>query len=412
MHLSAEERGMLSGAQGEGVGFAMQLLVTVGEAWRAPRLIEIVSAHVASAFDNGRANHDFAERVARGGTRVRVPTTLTSCSADLRDGAGDAGARALVELYRGMGCDAALTCAPYDAGSEPRRGDDIAWCESSAVIYANSVLGAHTNRYVEFFDMCAAVTGRVPQAGLHVPENRSPSVLVRLDAVPAAWLAQDWFFEILGLRVGSTIGDRVPAIDGLPPTVSRSQLRAFGAAIGTTGSVNLFHAIGLTPEAGSLEALFPQSPAQTIVVPADAVRDTANGLNRNRGESLNAICLGAPHFSSQEFAQLLKLVEGRRVSRNIRFVIATSRAVLNSLEQDGSAAILERAGVEIVTDRCTYYQPAADGCSGHVMTSSAKWAYYAPSSLGVPVTFADIETCVDSACAGYVVDRPMPWAIP
>jgi predicted aconitase len=184
MQLSAEEREMLSGARGDGVSFAMQLLLAVAEAWRAPCLIEIASAHVAGAFDNGRANHDFAERLARGAARVRVPTTLTACSADLRDGKGDTGARALVELYRGMGCDAALTCAPYDTGLEPQCGEDVAWCESSAVIYANSVLGARTNRYVEFLDLCAAVTGRVPEAGLHVPGNRNPAVLVRLSAIP------------------------------------------------------------------------------------------------------------------------------------------------------------------------------------------------------------------------------------
>ena len=403
---------MLSGAQGDGVGFAMQLLVAVAEAWRAPRFIEIASAHVAAAFDNGQANHDFAERLARGSTRVRVPTTLTACSADLRNGNGDTGARALVELYRGMGCTAALTCAPYDAGSEPSAGEDVAWCESSAVIYANSVLGARTNRYVEFLDMCAAVTGRVPEVGLHVPENRWPTVLVRLDAIPGEWLTQDWFFEVLGLWLGRHVGDRVPAIEGLLPITSRTQLRAFGAALGTTGSANLFHASGLTPEAGNLENLFSQALGRTIEVPANAIRDTAQGLSRNSGEPLGAICVGAPHYSPEEFAQLRKLIEGRRVIAGVRFVVATSRAVLRGLELDGSADILANAGVEVVTDRCTYYRPAVGGCRGHVMTNSAKWAYYAPSSLGVPVTFADLATCIDSACAGRIVDRPAPWRVP
>jgi predicted aconitase len=409
MYLSAEERDMLAGAEGDGASFAMQLLLAVAEAWRAPRLVEISSAHVAGAYDNGRANHDFAERLARGGARVRVPTTLTACSADLRSGAADPGTRALVDLYRGMGCDAALTCAPYDTGREPQHGEDIAWCESSAVIYANSVLGARTNRYVEFLDLCAAVTGRVPEAGLHVPGNRRPAVLVRLQALPAEWLATDWFFEVFGIWLGRRLGDRIPAIDGLPPTTSRAQLRKLAAAFGTTGSANLFHATGLTPEAGSMQYLDDPGVDTILDVSAVDLQQTASGLSRNRGEDLAAVCLGAPHFSPQEFTQLVKLVDGRKVNADIRFVVATSRAVLGGLDEDGSAAILERAGVEIVTDRCTYYRPVVDGCRGHVMTSSAKWAYYAPSSLGVPVTFSDLESCVDSACAGRVVDRPAPW---
>jgi predicted aconitase len=309
-----------------------------------------------------------------------------------------------------MGCDAALTCAPYDAGREPRQGEDIAWCESSAVIYANSVLGARTNRYVEFFDMCAAVTGRVPEAGLHVAGNRSAEVLVRLDAIQPEWLKSDWFFEVFGIWLGRMLGDRIPAIDGLSATASRAQLRMLSAALGTTGSVNLFHAYGLTPEAGSRKSMGGPGATPILDVLPVELQETASGLSRNRGEDLGAVCLGAPHFSPQEFVQLLKLLDGRRVSSDIRCVIATSRDVLRGIEEDGSAESLKRAGVEIVTDRCTYYRPVADGCRGHIMTSSAKWAYYAPSSLDVPVTFADLEACVDSACAGKFVDRPAPWS--
>lgn len=401
---------MLSGARGEAAQLAMRLLVAVGEAQQARRMIDIAGAHVAAAFDNGQANHDFAERLAAGGARVTVPTTLTACSTDTRTST-DASALALVELYKGMGCEAELTCAPYYSRSEPGFGEQLAWCESSAVVYANSVLGARTNRYVEFLDMCAAITGRVPETGLHIAENRKAAVLCRLGDLPPEWLVADWFFQVLGIYLGRRVGDAIPALEGVPASTSREQLRAFGSALATTGSVDMFHAIGLTPEAATQEAAFQgDAPASVIEIRAADLRETAAGLTRNDDEPLAAVCLGAPHFSMDEFRDLDGLLDGRRITQGIHMVVSTSRTVLAALEHAGLFEVLQRAGVEIVTDRCTYYRPAIDGCDGHVMTSSAKWAYYAPAALGVPVTFADLQTCVDSACSGRLVTGTEPWA--
>ena len=410
MQLSAADRDLLSGAQGVGAQLATQLLVEIGEALGAPRLIDISWAHVAGAFDNGQANHDFAERLAAGGARVAVLTTLTACSTDTRT-SNDASALALLELYKGMGCEAELTCAPYHTREEPSLGEQIAWCESSAVVYANSVLGARTNRYVEFLDVCAAITGRVPETGLHLDENRKALIRCRLVDLPSDWLEQDWFFQVLGIFLGSQVGDAIPAIDDLPASTSPEQLRAFGSALATTGSVNMFHAVGLTPEAATPDAAFQgHEPVRTIGIRPDDLQEIATGLTRNSGEPLAAVCLGAPHFSLAEFAELDRLLGGRRIAAGIRMIVATSRAVLAGLEQDGLAESLHAAGVEIVADRCTYYRPAVEGCDGHIMTSSAKWAYYAPASLGVPVTFAGLQTCVDSACAGRLLTGDELWA--
>jgi predicted aconitase len=401
---------MLSGARGDAAQLAMQLLVNVGEALGAERLIDISCAHVAAAFDNGRANHDFAERLAGGGARVTVPTTLTACSTDTRTST-DAAALALIDLYKGMGCEAELTCAPYSSRKEPDFGEQLAWCESSAVVYANSVLGARTNRYVEFLDMCAAVTGRAPETGLHIGENRKAAVLCRFSDLPPGWLTADWFFQVLGIFLGRRVGDAIPALEGLPASTRREQLRAFGSALATTGSVNMFHAIGLTPEATTQEAAFQgDAPGSVIEVRAADLSEAAAGLTRNDGEPLVAICLGAPHFSLAEFRDLDRLLDGRRISPRIHMIVSTSRTVLAALEHARLFDALQLAGVEIVTDRCTYYRPAIDGCDGHVMTSSAKWAYYAPAALGVPVTFADLQSCVDSACSGHLVTGTEPWA--
>ena len=175
----------------------------------------------------------------------------------------------------------------------------------------------------------------------------------------------------------------------------------------------MFHAIGLTPEAATQEVAFRgDAPGSVLEIRAADLRETAAGLTRNEGEPLAAICLGAPHFSLAEFRDLDGLLNGRRITQGIHMVVSTSRTVLAALDHAGLFDALQHAGVEIVTDRCTYYRPAVNGCDGHVMTSSAKWAYYAPAALGVPVTFADLQTCVDSACAGRLLMDNAPWAEP
>jgi predicted aconitase len=409
MQLTEKDQEMLSGALGEGVQLAMRLLTNVARSYDAEQLIDIKWAHVASAYHHSQANLDFAQRLANSQTKVAVPTTLTACSLNMReslpDGTDAAVAMQLIELYKAMGCRAVMTCAPYHTRAEPGIGEDIAWCESSAVVYANSVLGARTNRYVEFLDMCAAVTGRVPDCGLHKTENRRATILITLQSVPDAWLQQEWFYHALGITLGRQVGSAVAAIDGLPVDIDSEFLRALGAAAATSGSLSMFHAIGITPEAATREHAFQNiEPESVLVISASDIQGAANKLSRNGGEKLTAVCLGAPHFSRREFDRLIKLLDGRCVSATVSLHVATSEAVLVGLERAGLLATLSAAGVNIITGRCTYYRPTIDGCDGHVMTNSAKWAYYAPTGLGASVTFASMAACVESACAGRAVD--------
>jgi predicted aconitase len=400
MRLSENDERLLSGACGEGARFAMRYILRAAADFGAERLIDIRWAHVASAYDNSRVNHDFAARLAGAGTRVAVPTTLTACSHDLRGNTGDpARAAALVELYKGMGCAPVMTCAPYHVRAEPGVGEQLAWCESSAVVFANSVLGARTNRYPEFFDMCAAVTGRVPDVGLHRDENRRATLLCGLHDIDAAWLQQDWFYAALGIHLGRVAGDAVPAIDGLPDTVSREQLRALGASAAASGSVGLLHAIGITPEAASIDDAFQgQQPAAVIQVTAADVRATRALLGEPRSQMPTAVCLGTPHYSAQQCDRLAAILDGNRVAAGVNFLVSTSRHVLGLIEASGTAGVLREAGVQMVTDRCTYYRPALPGCDGYVLTDSAKWAWYAASSLDAEIAFATPEECVEAAC--------------
>ena len=400
MRLTEKDERLLGGARGEGARFAMRYIVRAAREMGAAGLIDVCRAHVASAYDNSQVNHDFAARLAAAGTRVAVPTTLTACSHDLRGKAGGPGrAVALIELYKGMGCAPIMTCAPYHVGVEPGFGEQLAWCESSAVVFANSVLGARTNSYPEFFDMCAAITGRVPDVGLHRDENRRATLLCRLDGIDDAWFRQDWFYAVLGIHLGLVAGNAVPAVDGLPGAVSRERLRALGASAAASGSVGMFHAIGVTPEAASIDDAFQgrRPAAVTKITPAD-VQATRALLGERRSQRPSAVCLGTPHYSAEQFERLAAILAGYRVAAGVNFYVSTSRHVLGMIEGSGIASALRESGVDIIIDRCTYYRPALPGCDGHVLTDSAKWAWYAASSLDAEVTFASLDECVEAAC--------------
>lgn len=408
LQLNSADTEMLSGARGDGAQLAMQMIVRVADLWGAARLTDVTWAHVASAYNQGRVNLDFARRLAAAHTRVAIPTTLTACSINLhaRDSGTDADdiALELIDLYEGMGCDPVMTCAPYHTREEPRFGEQLAWCESSAVVYANSVLGARSNRYVEFVDMCAAVTGRVPYCGLHRDAERRATMLFHVADVPAGWLEEDWFFHVLGLFVGAQCGAHVPAIAGLPESTSVEQLRALGSAAASSGSLGMFHAIGITPEAATVDNAFQGSvPAIKRAITADAIEHVARTLRGAGNLPLSAVCVGAPHFSFREFEDLDTLLGCRSIANEVKFYASTSAAVMAQLDSANRLESLVNAGIEFVVGRCTYYRPAMPGTEGHVMTNSAKWAYYAPSGLDAAVTFASLADCVDSACAGRIV---------
>ena len=241
---------------------AMGIVVSMAEALGAERLIDVASAHVDGCLYHGRASLDFAERLVSGGARVAIPTTLNVGSLDLLHPHRFRGdpelaerGRRLMDLYAAMGCRPTWTCAPYQvAGVRPEFGQHVAWAESNAIVFANSVLGARTERYGDFIDICAAVTGRVPDAGLHRTENRGARILFSLVDVSERPTDRDLLFPVLGHIVGSRTGVRVPVIDGLPPDTNEDELKALGAAAASSGSVGLFHAVGVTPEAATLDA--------------------------------------------------------------------------------------------------------------------------------------------------------------
>lgn len=388
----------------------MEIVVEVAEAVGARQLIDIESAHVDGCLAIGQVSADFPELLAANGGRVAVPTTLNVSAVDLlhpdlseRDAETRALAGRVTDAYAALGCQATWTCAPYLQADRPKFGSHIAWAESNAIVFANSVLGARTNRYGDFFDICAGLTGRVPLAGLHVSDERRARAVFRLRDVPDRLLSSETLYPVLGYLVGGLTGSMIPAVVGLPAQVGEDQFKAFGAAAASSGGVAMFHAVGLTPEAPSLEAaLGGLTPEFEMDLTLEALVAARDQLGTRERHPLSAVAVGTPHFSVSEFAELRRLLHGRSVHGDIRFYASTGRQTLVQLAERGWAAELEGLGVQLVTDTCTYVRPFFDFGGGTVMTNSAKWAYYAPMTVGVEVTFGSLAECVESAVAGEV----------
>lgn len=400
---------MLDGDLGEGVSFAMGLVVKLAEVSGAPALVDISGAHIDGCLYHGEAGVDFVEYLVTGGARVVVPTTLNVSSLDLLHpelyrGRSEtaAAARRLMDLHVALECQPTWTCAPYQLPARPALGEQVAWGESNAIVFANSVLGARTNRYGDFADLACAITGRAPFSGLHTDDGRVATVIVELD-IEESWLDHELIFPLLGHWIGTKCGNGIPVIVGFDDRADEDDLKALGAAAASSGSTAMFHAVGVTPEAATLEeATRGRAIPKLTVAGSDliAIRETL-GFERSR---LGAVSVGTPHMSVAEMTRLAELVQGRE--SGVPFYVNTSRSVYGEIAPEVVTA-LEGFGATVVTDTCTYITPIMGEIQGAVMTNSAKWAYYAPGNLGVDVAFGGLAECVASAAAGRVeLDGP------
>lgn len=416
LRLEDRDQALLDGAQGVGMQLAMRLVVNAANIMGAERLIPIGFAHVDACFYTGRSHVDFVRYLLENGAKLAVPTwtnngVVSLADATLRPEAEDPdfvrGAGEVMRLYAELGCVPTWTCAPYQLAGGPKLGDHIAVGESNAVSYYNSAVGARTNKYGDYLDVACALTGKVPFAGLHTDEGRKAALHFDCNALPDEWRRQDIFAHLLGHHVGRIAGRRIPVVSGLAPSTTKDDLKAISSAVAASGGVELWHGVGVTPEAPELEAVFEggESHAVTPEHMAQAHRD----LSTARDGPLDAVALGTPHFSITEFADLVRLLDGRRVKPGLVFLVSTSRAVRQIAAAKGWIAALERSGVECPVDVCTYYSPKVRGLKGRVMTNAAKWAYYAPGMLGLEVAFGSLRECVESAVKGEVWRDPKLW---
>lgn len=415
MELTAKELSMLNGEEGEAKQFAMTIIVKVAEALAVPRLQEITSAHVVDTLTTGTGatGPDFARKLRDMQAKVAVPTTINVGNIDLKNPENNRPAeytfevsREVMDIFRDMGCSPTYTCSPFQ---EPQNqlafGQHVAWGESSAIPYANSVFGARTNRYGQFITSAAAITGRVPYSGLHITEHRRGQIVFSLENLPEELNKSSLFYHVLGYHIGKIVGEKIPVIVGMDPDVDKDNLKAFGAAAATSGGISMFHIVGVTPEANTLaDALQNQAPEAEITLETEELTDTLKQLTQNEiGAELEAVCLGAPHLSLNEVEEIYDLLKDINWELAIPLYIAMSRRTLETIEERGWKVQFDKAEVVIVVDRCVYFAGILWDDGLRVMTDSAKWAHYAPKCIKAEVSLGSFADCIASAKAGKVV---------
>ncbi len=414
--LSERDKQMLQGREGKAAQMAMRIMVRMADVYGASELMDVSQAHIDGCGLLSEAGLEFAEKLAGYGGKVRIPTTLNMGPLDLQNwkqfGVNEEFAAKAIrqaKAYMDMGCIPTWTCAPYQSYLTPRFGQQIAWGESNAICYANSVLGARTNRYGDYIDICAAITGRVPRCGLHLKENRKGQILLRLVDIDPTVMKDDCSYAVLGHLIGPMVGDKIPVIEGLSADATSDQLKAFGAAAASAGAVALFHAVGVTPEANSLEEAFQGGqPEKVIDIGMAEFREARADLSTAREkDKLDVVVLGCPHFSYEEFRRLAQLIReqkenGNTLCEDVRFIVISSQTSYSLLVRSDFMDVIIDFGTEITLDTCLFHTPMIAADTKVLMTNSGKCAYYGPGELGVKIAFGSMADCVLSAVKGYV----------
>ena len=407
--LSPQEQAIAAGQ--DGAGMAMRIVAESARLLGAPRLIPIASAHIDGALYHGDSGTLFAERLVEGGAKVAVRSTLNvgaldlmGCSRIRLEEPQRGMARRMMEAYRKLGCEQSWTCAPYQAGHRPALGSDVAWGESNAVVFCNSVLGARTNRYGDFLDIACAITARAPDYGLHRPENRRARLVFDVSGLSPSFLASEIAWPVLGSLYGREVGNAIGVVKGVTGHPGEDALKAFGAAAASSGAVGLFHIAGVTPEAPDVATILggPEPEAVIRVTPDMAAKARAGLSTAAAPKTIDAVAIGSPHLSHDEFDSLERLIAGRRLT--VPIYACTGRHALALLEKDGRRKRLEASGVVIVADTCVVVTPIMpELSSGVLMTNSGKFAHYAPGNTGYAVLYASLADCVESAVLGKPV---------
>ncbi|MBW8299566.1 MAG: aconitase family protein [Hydrogenophaga sp.] len=414
--LSDKDQHLLSDAVPQATRTAMRIVVRMAELLGAERLIDVSQVHVDGCIYTGPASLDFAEQLADWGGRVVVSTSLNAISADQArwreqgtDPVLSMAARALADAYVRMGARPTFTCAPYQLDGAPAEGENIAWAESNAVVYANSVLGARTMKYPDFLDICIALTGRAPEAGCHLDDNRKARLVVEVEAMEGR---DDSFWPLLGYRVGTLAPNAIPVVTGLEEAhQTADDLKAFGAAFATTSAAPMFHIVGVTPEAPTLSAATGGRALPTVKVSRSDLAADWHHFNPTTGEAIDLVALGNPHFSFDECVALAKLCAGRTKHADVALTVTLSRATHARIVEAGIAAALEAFGATFVRDACwcTVMQPIVPPAARTILTNSGKYAHYGPGLSGKQVRFAALADCVAAAVTGRVPAALPAW---
>ena len=412
MDLTAEQQQMLDGKMGSGVAKAMEILMAYGQCYDARRLIPITSVHIAGNFPVlMEEGVEWLEDLVNGGTRVRVFTTKNPEMYDpeqvdemkvpkrFREMQGR-----IHDALKKLGVTLTYTCHHYLVGNVPRFGDHIAWASSGSQVFANSVIGARSNRDGDHVALAAAVTGAIPEWGLHLEQNRKADVLVDVAGLDIeSYGPAD--FKALGWLLGKRVGSRIPAFVNLPPDLSIENIKGLLYTLTVTGAAGLIHLAGITPEAPTVEAAFGgKTPSEAAITATQVeVDDAFLEISSATDEKLDLVIFGCPQCSIQEVQEIATLLDGRTIHPATQLWICTSRWVKTLCERMGLLESFSASGVRVVSD-----VGAADGPHLYlkeqgvrvIAVNSARASYYSHNLFGMQTWFGSTRECVQSAISG------------
>ncbi|TRO49237.1 DUF521 domain-containing protein [Candidatus Bathyarchaeota archaeon] len=391
LELTQEEKEMLDGKHGRAARKSIEIITTLGEIYGAERLIPVSSVQIAgvSYHNLGEAGLEYLAEMAEDG-RTRVLTTLNPAGMDLSEwrkhGISEDFAinqQRVVEAFEKMGVITTCTCTPYLIGNLPHYGEHIAWAESSAVCFSNSVIGAFTNREGGPSALASALTGRTAEYGLHLQENRVAQVKYEIDVE----LKETDDFGLLGQVIGERTGKDIPYITGIK-LATMEELKSFSASVATYGGVAIFHIEGITPNRTTI-------PEKTEVI-------TRNDLNKARAElddedaEIDFISVGCPHASIKEIASIAEMLDGKQVSDRKTVWITTAKPTKDLAIKMGFYDKIEKAGAFLVADACCAVAPLEGRFTG-LMTDSAKACFYARGKNKFKTEIRTVEECIKEA---------------
>lgn len=395
MDLTTEERDMLEGKHGKAAKKSMEILTTLGEIFEAENMVAVNSVQIAgvSYANLGEAGLEFLSEMAEDG-KVRVLTTLNPAGMDREnwevlgiDKEFAKNQNRAIDAFATMGIITTCSCTPYLIGNTPHFGQHLAWAESSAVCYANSVIGARTNREGGPSALAAAITGKTPRYGYHLEENRHGEVLIEVNAQ----IKGTDQFGVLGKIIGDKLGElgkKIPYITGIS-SATVEELKSFCASVATYGGTALFHMEMITPE----YYRYPRPDKISFEI-------TQDDLNKTRSElidedlEIDFVSIGCPHASIHEIAKIANLLKGKRVKKE--FWITTARPTKRIADEAGYSKIIEKAGAKFAADTCCVVAPIKGRFKG-IMVDSAKACYYGRAKNKFKVKIGSIEQCIEEA---------------
>ena len=411
LDLSEADRAMLAGAEGPAVQQSMQIICAMAASQEAERLIDVSQGHIDGCIYASPANLTFARKMADLGGQVRIPTTMNAISVDRQNWreqgvAPDFGlpAQQLADAYVQMGCRPSFTCAPYLLDTAPVADEVIAWSESNAVIYANTVLGARTAKHPDFLDLCIALTGRAPLSGVYLDSARKAQRVIDVHLPEAI---DDGFWPLVGYLAGQRSPDRIPLLCGLAPgSPSPDDLKALCAAFGTTSASPMLHIEDVTPEADL--AVGPDADRLTIT--RDDLRAAWAHLNGGPA-AVELVAIGSPHASVGECRALADGLAGRRRHPATQVIVTAGREVIREARAEGLLTRLRASGVQVIQDICwcSIREPVFPPGTQTALTNSGKYAHYGPGLSGRLVRLGSLSDCVTAALTGQAAPRRPDW---